>query len=203
MIRDKLFRKGIGLSDETAIEKLKNAATVQLLKKGEMYIYRGEPEVQVGFLLSGGIKTFLIQENGSLYVNCLEARPYAPLLTNGSSAQAPALMNIQTIADTEILKVPAELVWQLKQESPQVAAAYDYWILRYLQEHQEHKQILCLPTEERLRWLLQKRPDLVQIASQKDIALFLNMTPERLSTVKKQLLEDEAFCAAIKNIRNG
>ena len=198
MIRDKLFRKVIGLSDEAAIAKLKEAATVQSLKKGEMYIYRGEPETQVAFLLSGGVKTFLIQENGSLYVNCLEARPYAPLLTNGSSASAPALMNIQTIADTELLKVPADLVWQLKEECPQVASVYDYWILRYLQEHQEHKQILCLPTEERLRWLMEKRQDLLQIASQKEIALFLNMTPERLSTVKKQLLEDPAFIKKYK-----
>ena len=107
---------------------------------------------------------------------------------------AAALMNIQTIADTEILKLPMDLVWRLREENLQVASVYDTWLLRYLQEHQEHKQVLCLPTEDRLRWLAEKRPDLVRIASQKDIALFLNMTPERLSTVKKQLLEDFAFC---------
>lgn len=194
MIRDKLFRKVTGISDEDVIVELEKMASVQSLRKGEMYIYRGEPEMQVAFLLSGGIKTFLIQDNGSMYVNCLEARQYAPLLTNGSGPHAPALMNIQTIADTEILKVPMDLVWRLREENLQVASVYDTWLLRYLQEHQEHKQVLCLPTEDRLRWLAEKRPDLVRIASQKDIALFLNMTPERLSTVKKQLLEDSTFC---------
>ena len=173
MIRDKLFRKVTGISDEDVIVELEKMASVQSLRKGEMYIHRGEPEMQVAFLLSGGIKTFL---------------------TNGSGPHAPALMNIQTIADTEILKVPMDLVWRLREENPQVASVYDTWLLRYLQEHQEHKQVLCLPTEDRLRWLAEKRPDLVRIASQKDIALFLNMTPERLSTVKKQLLEAPAFC---------
>ena len=194
MIRDKLFRKVTGISDEDVIAELEKMASVQSLRKGEMYIHRGEPEMQVAFLLSGGIKTFLIQDNGSMYVNCLEARQYAPLLTNGSGPHAPALMNIQTIADTEILKVPMDLVWRLREENPQVASVYDTWLLRYLQEHQEHKQVLCLPTEDRLRWLAEKRPDLVRIASHKDIALFLNMTPERLSTVKKQLLEASTFC---------
>ena len=94
-----------------------------------------------------------------MYVNCLEARRYAPLLTNGSGPHAPALMNIQTIADTEILKVPMDLVWRLREENLQVASVYDTWLLRYLQEHQEHKQVLCLPTEDRLRWLAEKRPD--------------------------------------------
>ena len=84
MIRDKLFRKVTGISDEDVIVELEKMASVQSLRKGEMYIHRGEPEMQVAFLLSGGIKTFLIQDNGSMYVNCLEARRYAPLLTNGS-----------------------------------------------------------------------------------------------------------------------
>lgn len=148
MIRDKLFRKVTGISDEDVIVELEKMASVQSLRKGEMYIHRGEPEMQVAFLLSGGIKTFLIQDNGSMYVNCLEARQYAPLLTNGSGPHAPALMNIQTIADTEILKVPMDLVWRLREENPQVASVYDTWLLRYLQEHQEHKQVLCLPTED-------------------------------------------------------
>ena len=117
MIRDKLFRKVTGISDEDVIVELEKMASVQSLRKGEMYIHRGEPEMQVAFLLSGGIKTFLIQDNGSMYVNCLEARRYAPLLTNGSGPHAPALMNIQTIADTEILKVPMDLVWRLREEN--------------------------------------------------------------------------------------
>ena len=70
MIRDKLFRKVTGISDENVIVELEKMASVQSLRKGEMYIHRGEPEMQVAFLLSGGIKTFLIQDNGSMYVNC-------------------------------------------------------------------------------------------------------------------------------------
>lgn len=196
MIRDKLFRNVMKLTDETVIGELKQASTIQTLKKGEMYIYRGEPETQIAFLIRGGVKTFLIQDNGSLYINCLEARPYAPLLTNGSGVQAPALMNIQAIAETELLKVPFDLVWRLKEQNMQVNAAYEQCMLRFLQEHQEHKRVLCIPTEERLRWLIDRKPELVKTASQKDIALFLNMTPERLSMVKRQILEDKEFCAS-------
>lgn len=188
MIREKIFRKMLGLSDETVVQTLKQAAVLQTLKKGEMYIYRGEPEISIGFLVTGGVKTFLIGENGKSYVNCLEARPYAPLLTNGSGVNAPALMNIQTIADTQVVKIPTSLVWQLKETDRQIAALYEGWVFQYLKEHQEHKQMLCRSTEDRLRWLIETKPEIVKLASQKDIAQFLNMTPERLSTVKRQIL---------------
>lgn len=191
MIREKIFREVMGLTDDVVVQSLTEASQIQSLKKGEVYIYRGEPELYVGFLLSGAVKSFLIGENGKSYVNCLETRPYYPLLTNGSGANAPALMNIQMITDTEILKLPMSLVWQLKQENHQVADLYEKWVFKALKEHQEHKQMLCRPTEDRLRWLLETRPDIMKLASQKDIAQFLNMTPERFSTVKHQILQEK------------
>lgn len=185
---DKILKDVLKLKNEKTIRLVKDNAVVRSLKKGEMLIRQDEVQPYIAILVRGGVKCYSILENGKVFVNYLEARPGIPILTDGEEDNTPAMVNVQMIADSEILQIPKTIMPKLMDQ--QLERMINKWLLCFLKECRELRHCWCLPTTERYLWLVRTKPEILSVASQKDIAQLLNMTPQRLSVIRHKLKQE-------------
>ena len=185
---DNILKDVLKLKNEKTIRLLKDNAVLRFLKKGEMLIRQDEVQSYVTLLIQGGVKCYSILENGKVFMNYLEARSGVPIVSGGEENNTPAMMSVETIADSEILQIPKKIMSQLMDQ--QLEHMINKWLTCFLNECRELRQCWCLPTTERYLWLVRTKPEILPVASQKDIAQLLNMTPQRLSVIRHQLRQE-------------
>lgn len=172
---DKILKDVLKLKNEKTIRLLKDNAVVRCLKKGEMLIRQDEVQPYIALLVQGGVKCYSILENGKIFMNYLEARPGVPILTDGEEDNTPVMMNVQAIADSEILQIPKNIMSKLMDQ--QLEHMINKWLACFLKECRELRQCWCQPTIERYLWLVRTKPEILPVASQKDIATAVEYDP--------------------------
>ena len=81
-----------------------------------MLIRQDEVQSYVTLLIQGGVKCYSILENGKVFMNYLEARSGVPIVSGGEENNTPAMMSVETIADSEILQIPKKIMSQLMDQ---------------------------------------------------------------------------------------
>jgi CRP-like cAMP-binding protein len=103
--------------------------------------------------------------------------------------QQPALMNLEALESSEVLELSKVNLDKLYIDMPKFERFFRIIIQNaYVREQVRVIHNLSMTAEERYEVFLQKYPHIVQRVTQKQIASYLGITPEFLSTIRARRL---------------
>jgi CRP-like cAMP-binding protein len=99
--------------------------------------------------------------------------------------QVPAIMYIDALENSEVLELSKENMDNLYVDVPKFERFFRIIVQNaYVREQVRVIQNLSMPAEERYEIFLKKYPQVVQRVTLKQIASYLGITPEFLSTIR-------------------
>ena len=99
----------------------------------------------------------------------------------------PALISLESLEECLLFSVDLTTLEQLLQKLPKLERYFRILFQRaYVREQMRALDTISYTVEERYHRFLQKYPQIVEKVSQKQLASYLGVTPEFLSTVKKK-----------------
>lgn len=176
----------LGLTDEGLRERLEERAELIDLKKGELYAREGENCNRVSFLLEGAAMGWRQETNGRMQVDSFLVRSGAPVISDGKIGQVSPV-NFTMVTSGRILTFPAEVIKEGMESSLELTRAYTKDLLESLRGYMMIRNICQRSARERYEWFLQEYGGCEYKIPDKYIASFLNMAPETLSRIKKEV----------------
>lgn len=192
MIKREFFKKYLGISNSKVLDELERHSEIWKVKKREIVITGGEILIDIPFLISGVLKARYYKASGAEKVYCFAYQTGEVVASiKGIHGTVRALCTVEAVQDSELCYVPLVFLQKLIQNNSHVAYIYEQLLSASMEQMMEHeKQItICSPTE-RYEWFQKKYPMLEEKVSKKDIASYLDMSPEHFSRIKRQKKSD-------------
>jgi CRP-like cAMP-binding protein len=158
------------------------------LSAGDFLLREGDVCHYESFVVKGCLKTYYEDKNSDEHIIdfCIEewwADDLYSFLT-----QTPSRSNIRAIEDTEVLQIRKTDLELIYEKIPQFERFFRILFQNaFITQREQINQALAASAEERYRLFLQKKPYAEKRFSQKDIASYLGVTPQFLSTMKRKL----------------
>ncbi|MEM8764534.1 MAG: Crp/Fnr family transcriptional regulator [Bacteroidota bacterium] len=181
----KELRKVISLDDEMFQDFSKLFRTIRL-KKGEFWIKDGRRANYIGFVNSGILRQYVQQEGEEFIQNFYLTGDFMGLLAR-LTAERNKTLRIQAIEVCELLVMPYERLKCLIGFSKNLEQFSTHWqAQRYSELDQMYFRLLAHTPEQRYKWLLSHKPEIINQVPQYYIAQYLGIKPETLSRIKKR-----------------
>lgn len=179
-----------GLLNEEEIAALAAASRVRRVRKGELIIEAGEVPSSVYVLLSGIVRSYLIDASGRESTDCIMGRPGVPVMSR-PRLSVPSLTYVEAVTPVDLLLIDVSTVEEMLEtslglnklyvETLKDAWAYHWEVERVTRQH---------GARERYLWFLKKCPELVDAVPARHVATFLGMTPVTLSRLRSSLRDE-------------
>lgn len=189
MDRAAFFHDIVGIPSRLA-HPLARAAMPRSLTRGEVFVRTGEVPAYIGFLVSGALRTFTLDEEGHEQTDCLQVVPGSIVATN-PDFKLPSPATVAAIARTELLAVDAMLIQQLVETDPEAEKFYTACLLNVYEESRAIRHVMRnMDARERFRWFTREYPEVVGSVPDHYIASFLGISPVTLSRVRTAMRAD-------------
>ena len=155
-------------------------------KKGETFIAFGQTARYIGLIKSGSVKYVVYTSDGEERVINLETvGGYAasfPFCLRG----LPSIFSVVVNSDSEIYRLSVQKIMELSQQDENIRDIINQSLEAvFYTIYERHVDFYALAPKERYEQLLEKCPQLFEIFQLKDIASYLNITPQHLRRLKK------------------
>ena len=158
------------------------------LKNGEFLLREGNICKYESFVIRGCLKTYYLDENGFEHIIDFSIEEWWADDLYSLLAQAPSRSNIKAIEDTDIIQISKPDLELLYQKIPKFERFFRILFQNaYISQRDQINQALSASAEERYILFMKQKPYAEKRFSQKDIASYLGVTPQFLSTLKKRL----------------
>lgn len=158
------------------------------LRKRQFLLQAEDPCKYEYFVLSGCLRSYYIDDKGQDHVVQFAVEDWWIGDMRAFITQTPAWLNIDALEDTEVLLLGYEALEQLYQKVP---AFERYFRIRiqnaFVSEQMRLGNSLSKTAEERYLDFVKRYPQFEQRISQVQIASYLGMTPEFLSTLRGKI----------------
>lgn len=160
------------------------------LKAGEFLVREGEVCRYETFVTSGCLITYYTDNNGSEHIIDFSIEEWWAEDLYSFLTQTASKMNIKAIEDTCILQISKNNLELLYGKVPKFERFFRILFQNaFIAQRDQINTMLSIPAEERYLLFLEKKPYAEKRFSQKDIASYLGITPQFLSTLKKKIRE--------------
>lgn len=171
--------------DTTRLEKLfLESGTLKILRKNEYMVRQNDKTNYIGFVASGIFRLTRIDTNGNEWI-------VGYSFENDFVCDYPSLINrtgsIQATTDCEASLLPiSELnqFWETDMDTQRLGRRIAETM--FAEIYQRLLGFYCDTPEQRYQVLMKRCPDLQELITLKEIALFLGVTPETLSRIRKK-----------------
>ena len=181
------FSKHISLTVEE-IEFLTPLLKSKSLETGEFLLREGEICKYESFVTKGCVKTYFQDENGFEHIIDFSIEEWWADDLYSLLTQTPSSSNIKAIEPTDVLQMRKSDLELLYQKVPKLERFFRILFQNaYITQREQINQTLSASAEERYRLFLKRKPYAEKRFPQKDIASYLGITPQFLSTMKKKL----------------
>jgi len=158
------------------------------LKKKEYLLKEGMISHHMRFIKQGCLRSFYLDENGKEHILQLGIEGWWINDLYSYLTQTPARHYIQALEPTTVLQIERDQLEQLFLEVPATERFFRLKIQKaYVASQERNRKVRSQTAEERYLHFIQKYRSLEQRVPQYMIASYLGISPEHLSTLRKNL----------------
>lgn len=158
------------------------------LKRKKLYLKSGTVCRDSAFVLDGALKSFTVDRDGKEHILSFATRDWWIADMYSFLSQKPAILNIEAIADSEVLLLSRDNQQKLYQEVPKFERFFRILVENSLVASQQRLiDNLSSTAEERYLSFLARYPIVPSCVPQHNIASYLGITPEFLSKIRARL----------------
>ena len=158
------------------------------IANGEYLLREGDVCRFESFVIKGCLKTYYLDENGFEHIIDFSIEEWWADDLYSFLTQTASKSNIKAIEDTDILQIGKSDLELLYQKIPRFERFFRILFQNaYIAQREQINLALSASAEERYHLFVKKKPYAEKRFSQKDIASYLGVTPQFLSTLKKKL----------------
>lgn len=174
--------------DAEEVEYFTSLLRSKFLANGEFLLREGDVCKHESFVTSGCLKTYYLDENGFEHIIDFSIEEWWADDLYSLLTQTASKSNIKAIEDTEILQIGKTDLELLYKKIPKFERFFRILFQNaYIAQRDQINLALSASAEERYLLFVKKKPYAEKRFSQKDIASYLGITPQFLSTLKKRL----------------
>ena len=155
--------------------------------KGDFLVYQGVREMEQYFLIDGILKRVVANPEGKEMI--LRFAEERDLETSYAAWRlgTPTPYGIVCVTRTRVARMPLAEWATFLEKRPQAKAAFELEVMRIMSEIMAHTITLhLLDAPGRVHRFSRKHPELVDRIPQKQLASYLNLTPETLSRLRQK-----------------
>lgn len=174
--------------DAQEVEYLQSVVHFRKLRRRQYLVQAGDVCKYETFVAKGCLRAYYVDKDGNDHI--LQFAPEDWWISDLHSflTQTPALLNVDTLEDSELFQFDKESLEKLYQNVPKFERYFRIMLQNAFIAHQQRiLQNISLTADERYLLFRQKFPSLEQRLPQHQIAAYLGITPEFLSKIRKKL----------------
>lgn len=177
------YMDSIAHVDEKFWTSLKEVSKTITLKKGEIYASMGERVKVIGFLMSGIIRIYYLDDKGNEWNKAFLEHP--TFLLSNIDYEAKAEVYFEALIECNIIQAPISFFAESSRQYPNLQKVYQHELGKLFKRKSEREvSFMNLTAKERYLKFGQSYPNLLNIIPQYHIASYLGITPTQLSRIK-------------------
>jgi CRP-like cAMP-binding protein len=158
------------------------------IARKELLLKQGEIAKYINYIHSGALKAYYLNSESDENIIMLAVDDWWITDMYSFSSGNPAMQSISAIEDSVVLQLQRNDFDELLKRIPAFERFFRILMQNaYIREQVRVIQNLSMPAEERYLNFLKKYPQLVQRVTQKQIASYIGVSPEFLSTMRKRI----------------
>ena len=182
-----LFRDTFGIN-ENEFEMLLSYFEMKIIPKKEFYLKPGKICRHKAYVNKGCLRNYVIDEQGHERVLFFPMEDWWVADIDSYYSGEPATNFIQAIENCELLEISKENFRLLESRIPKLSQWYSVKMTRRATTiNRRMEELKTMSPKERYLDLLKKRPDIFQRIPLQYIASYLNIEPQSLSRLRKQI----------------
>ena len=168
------------------IKYLKSIFSIKEIKKKELVLSQGQVCKKLFFVEQGSLRAFNSNEAGKEATLMFAVKDWWITDIYCFANQKPAMLSLEALEDSRVVVLDFNAFEILLQRLPKFERFFRILFQNaYAREQLRILDAISLATEERDRRFVTKYTQIVEKVTQKQIATYLGVTPEFLSSVKK------------------
>ncbi|HEY9490273.1 MAG TPA: Crp/Fnr family transcriptional regulator [Chryseosolibacter sp.] len=158
------------------------------LKRKTLYLEAGTVCKYSAFVVEGAMKSFTVDQEGKEHILSFAINDWWISDMYSLLSQKPAILNIEAIADSEVLMLSRDNQQLLYKEIPKFERFFRILVENALVANQQRLiENLSATAQERYLRFIKKYPTIPSCVPQHNIASYLGITPEFLSKIRARL----------------
>ncbi|HUQ75417.1 MAG TPA: Crp/Fnr family transcriptional regulator [Burkholderiales bacterium] len=160
-------------------------------RKGDPLVRQGDEEMEQFFILEGMVKRVVSNPQGREMILRFAAESEMDTSYAAWRLRTPVPYSIVAVTKVRTAVLPLPLWAEFLERHPDLKLRFEYDVMRLMSEVMAHTITLhLLDAPGRLLRFQRKHPDLAGRIPKKELAAYLNLTPETLSRLKQKLGND-------------
>jgi CRP-like cAMP-binding protein len=156
-------------------------------RKGDPLVRQGDEEMEQFFILEGMVKRVVSNPQGREMILRFAAEGEMDTSYAAWKMRTPLPYSIVSVTKARTAEMPLPLWAEFLERYPEIKSSFEYEVMRLMSEVMAHTITLhLLDAPGRLARFQRKHPELAGRIPKKELAAYLNLTPETLSRLRQK-----------------